>query len=113
MSLDVARALGYTIDEAPSTKKQFMLVNGIIVEAIGQLVAGCSFGIESGLAAASMSCLFYVFMKLASPIIMGITFLDQTMTLSKHRHRLIKFPRLAHQPLQVYSVGRPKDRLFC
>ncbi|KAF2822690.1 hypothetical protein CC86DRAFT_300401 [Ophiobolus disseminans] len=113
ISLDLAQALSYEIDASALQKRQFMLANGSIIEAVGAIVVECSFGLEENPAVAPMSCIFYVFMKLASPLIMGFAFLEQTMTLSKHRHRLIKTPRPAHRPLQVYSVGRPRNQLFC
>ena len=113
ISLDLAQALGYCIDDSPSKNRQFVLANGSLVEAVGEMVAECSFGIEAAPTAAPMSYIFYIFIKLASPIIMWLTFLKQTRTLTEHRHRLIRVPRPANQPLQVYSVGRPMDRLFC
>jgi hypothetical protein len=99
--------------ETTGEKRQFMLPNGKIVEAVGQIATHCSFGIESSQIPASMSCIFQVFLSLASPIIMGMAFLEQTETLTKHRDRLVRIPRPSLQALQVYSVGRPKKDLLC
>jgi hypothetical protein len=113
ISLDLAQALGYNIFTSPSQNKTFELADGRIVEAVGEIIAECSFGLETTPEAVPMTLVFYVFMKLASPIIMGLAFLEQTRTLSKHRDRLIRVPRPAHQPIQVYSVGRPRNQLYC
>lgn len=113
ISAELTQALGLTIVEAADEKRQFMLANGKIVEAVGQVATHCSFGIESSQISASMSCIFHVFLRLASPIIMGMAFLEQTETLTKHRDRLVRIPRPSLQALQVYSVGRPKKNLWC
>jgi hypothetical protein len=113
ISLDLAQALGYNIRTSPSQNRTFALANGSIVEAVGEIIAECSFGLETIPEAVPMTLVFYVFMKLASPIIMGFAFLEQTKTLSKHRDRLLKVPRPAHQSIQVYSVGRPRNLMSC
>lgn len=113
ISLGLAQALGYNILTSPSQNRTFALANGSIVEAVGEIIAECSFGLETTPAAVPMTLVFYVFMKLASPIIMGLAFLEQTRTLSDHRYRLLRVPRLAHQPIQVYSVGKLRNQLCC
>jgi len=113
ISLDLAQALGYNILNSHCQNRTFALANGSIVEAVGEIIAECSFGMETTPTTVPMTLAFYVFMKLASPIIMGLAFLEQTETMSKHRDRLLRVPRPAYQPIQVYSVGRPRNQLYC
>jgi hypothetical protein len=113
ISLDLAQALGYNIFTSPLQNRTFALANGSVVEAVGEIIAECSFGMETTPAAVPMVLAFYVFIKLASPIIMGLAFLEKTKTMSKHRDRLLRVPRPAHQPIQVFSVGRPRNQMHC
>lgn len=112
ISSDLAAALGLSITES-ETKKQFVLANGKTVEAVAQITAFRSFGVETSSIAASMRCLFHVFLRLASPIIMGMAFLEETETMTSHRERLVRIPMPSLQALQVYSLGRPRKELLC
>jgi hypothetical protein len=76
MSDELAKTLGYTSYETLSEKKQFSLVNGKIIEAIGQIESTCSFGVETELSE-SLTCMFYILLKTATPIIMGLDFLEK------------------------------------
>jgi hypothetical protein len=112
ISYDLATALGLRLLDA-SPKKEFMLASGKVVEAIGQISALCSFGVETWSLAASMRCVFNVFLHLASPIIMGEAFLEETQTMTRYRERLVRIQRPNLQALQVYSLGRPRKDLMC
>jgi len=112
MSNDVARTLGYSNYATMSEKRQFTLANGKLVEAIGQVESICSFGTES-VASGTWKCVFYILLKAASPIIMGLEFLEQTKTMTEHRQRLVRVPRPAYQALSVCSVGVPRRLLDC
>ncbi|KAJ4289847.1 hypothetical protein N0V90_011179 [Kalmusia sp. IMI 367209] len=109
----LARSLGYASYEPLPEPKHFMLANGKIVEAIGQIAAQCSFGMQAQQISTPMACLFYVLVQLASPLILGMTFLEETKTLTQHRDRLVRVPRPMIQALRVYSVGRPSKQLHC
>lgn len=112
MSDDVAKTLGYSEYDVLSERKQFALANGKIVEAIGQIESVCSFGIETE-PSATMTCIFYILLKAAMPIIMGLDFLEQTKTMTEHRDRLVRVKRPAYQALSVCSVGTPRRLLRC
>jgi hypothetical protein len=112
ISDEVAKALGYSEYDALPEKKEFALANGKLVEAIGRIESICSFGIETE-SVVTMSCAFYVLLKAATPIIMGLGFLEQTKTMTEHRERLVRVPAPAFQALSVCSVDRPKWLLTC
>jgi hypothetical protein len=54
-----------------------------------------------------------VFLKLVTPIIMGMQFLEETETMTKHRDRLVRVPRPALQALSVCSIDRPRQLMNC
>jgi hypothetical protein len=112
MSDELAKTLGYTSYETLSEKKQFSLVNGKIIEAIGQIESTCSFGVETELSE-SLTCMFYILLKTATPIIMGLDFLEKTKTMTEHRERLVRVPRPAFQALSVCAIDRPRNLLTC
>jgi hypothetical protein len=112
ISEELARALGYTQYETLPVPKKFVLANGKTVDAIGQITSSCAFGIETDISV-SMSCVFYVFLKAVTPIIMGMQFLEETETMTKHRERLVRVPRPALQALSVCSINRPRKLLSC
>ncbi|KAH8642711.1 hypothetical protein IG631_00174 [Alternaria alternata] len=112
MSDDVAKTLGYSEYNMLPERKQFTLANGKIVEAIGQIESVCSFGTETE-SLATMTCIFYILLKAATPIIMGLDFLEQTKTMTEHRDRLVRVPRPAYQALSVCSLDKPRRLLTC
>ncbi|CAN9174618.1 unnamed protein product [Alternaria alternata] len=112
MSNDVAKTLGYSEYDVLAEKKKFTLANGNIVESIGQISSVCSFGTEVE-TSATMTCVFYILLKAAMPIIMGLEFLEQTKTMTEHRERLVRVPRPVYQALSVCSVGKPRRLLMC
>ncbi|KAF2828507.1 hypothetical protein CC86DRAFT_288464 [Ophiobolus disseminans] len=112
ISDELARALGHTNYSVASAKKQFKLANGKIVESVGQITSSCAFGVETEFSV-SMSCIFHVLMKVVTPIIMGMQFLEETETMTKHRDRLVRVPRPALQALSVCSFDRPRQLLSC
>ncbi|RYN57749.1 hypothetical protein AA0118_g7632 [Alternaria tenuissima] len=60
-----------------------------------------------------MTCIFYILLKAATPIIMGLNFLEQTKTMTEHRDRLVRVPRPAYQALSVCSLDKPRRLLTC
>ncbi|KAG9192915.1 hypothetical protein G6011_11649 [Alternaria panax] len=112
MSDDVAKALGYSEYDMLAAKKQFTLANGKVVEAIGQLELVCSFRTEIE-SSVTMTCVFYVLLKVAMPVIMGLDFLEQTKMMTEHRERFVRVPRPTYQALSVCSAGKPKRLLAC
>lgn len=89
-----------------------MLANGKTVEAVGQITSSCAFGLETDVSV-SMSCVFYVLLKVVTPIIMGMQFLKETETLTKHRERFVRVQRPALQALSVCSLDSPRHLLSC
>jgi len=106
ISRDVAELLGLRIDCDQRWTREFMIGNGAIIESIGRAVANCSFGRESHLHySASIECIFYVFRKLASPMLMGIDFLNSTKTMTEGRARLVTRPVRRLGPLRLRNIG--------
>jgi len=112
MSDEVAKTLGYSDYNALPEKKEFALANGKLVEAIGMIESVCSFGVETE-SLLTMTCAFYVLLKAATPIIMGLSFLEQTKTMTEHRERLVRVPTPALQALSVCSIDKPRWFLSC
>jgi len=112
ISDEVAKTLGYSEYDALPEKKEFALANGKLVEAIGLIESVCSFGIETK-SLLTMTCAFYVLLKAATPIIMGLSSLEQTKTMTEHRERLVRVPTPALQALSVCSVDKSRWLLAC
>ena len=85
MDYDLASELNLRLRNEKGNCKRFSMGNGKIVKALGRVKAVCAFAKE---AQTKMKCWFYVFDKLATPLIMGSQFLEKTKTLSDHVHRL-------------------------
>ncbi|KAK3334206.1 hypothetical protein B0T19DRAFT_383414 [Cercophora scortea] len=114
----ISRALindmGLEMTRSTVDTKQFELANGRLVEAVGEVVVSCSFGAGNPHEnSQALQCLFFVFSSLAVPIIMGLEFLSETETHTKHRDRLVEQTIPSAQALSVNSVGRPGRNLVC
>lgn len=113
MSRDIAEKLKLPIKKVQDpSHSTFVLANGRIVSAVGQVRLKCAFR-QGSPATALIECLFYVFQTLAVPMIMGIQFLHATETLTKYRDRLVEELVPSTQALRVCSVGRPKRDVVC
>ncbi|KAB5572029.1 hypothetical protein GE09DRAFT_1268445 [Coniochaeta sp. 2T2.1] len=110
ISHDFAMSAGFKIQVSDSEPRRFSVANGKVVEAVGQVQAHCAFVTEDK---RIPDCIFHVFNTLAVPVIMGMDFLRQTETLTKHTYRLVKELAPAMQSLRVNSVGKPKQSLLC
>ncbi|KAJ4183957.1 hypothetical protein NW755_009498 [Fusarium falciforme] len=114
ISLELATSLGLKTEQTSSDEpRQFTVANGKIVTAVGQVSTRCRFAAGAPSDITSLECIFHVFNTLAVPLIMGVDFLQQTETLSKHRDRLVEQVVPAMQSLRVNSIGRPKRSLVC
>ena len=118
ISADLVRSLGLPIREftelqagSPSKTRQFVLANGNTMEAIGEVEVLCAFGNRPYPLSSCIRVIFNVFLQLAAPIIIGMCFLEDTETMTKHRDRLIRVP--SYEPVRVYSMGRLKKELMC
>jgi hypothetical protein len=81
-----------------------------VVTSVGQLLVECAFAEDpSGV----WQCTFHVFERLIAPLIMGVAFLDETETLTKHKYRLQEQTPSIPSPLKVNSLGFPKRRILC
>ena len=107
---DLVSELNLDIDTRPEHRKNFRIANGKVVKAVGRISIACAFAKEPTV---QVTCFFYVFKFLISPIIMGMAFLDQTETLSRNRHRLQPRVTPRNGPLQLCSLNNPKRRLIC
>lgn len=114
MSLELVVNLGLKMEQVSSGEsRQFSIANGKIITALGQVSTSCSFTTDSLPEFSKLECTFYVFHTLAIPLIMGVDFLQETETLSKHKDRLVEQSIPAMQSLRVNSIGRPKRSLIC
>ncbi|KAI8724119.1 ATP-dependent RNA helicase MAK5 [Fusarium sp. LHS14.1] len=114
ISLELVTSLGLKTETNSSDEpREFAVANGKIVTAVGQVSTSCRFATGTPSDITNLECIFHVFSTLAVPLIMGVDFLQQTETLSKHRDRLVEQVVPAMQSLRVNSVGRPKRSLVC
>ncbi|KAI1170120.1 hypothetical protein F4777DRAFT_595490 [Nemania sp. FL0916] len=113
ISLELVNRLGLKIHDSGREIREFSLANGKIIEAVGQVTAQCSFGAGPPSDVSILDCIFHVFQSLAVPVIIGMQFLEQTETLSKHRDRLVEQIIPSMQALRVNSVGKPRKHLIC
>lgn len=112
ISLEFANRLELKIQNSGEELRKFSLANGKIIEAVGQVSAGCRFSTESS-SNSSLDCIFQVFNSLGVPAIMGNDFLQQTETLSKHTDRLLEQIVPFMQSLRVNSIGTSKRNVIC
>ncbi|KAI4928751.1 hypothetical protein J4E85_005371 [Alternaria conjuncta] len=105
--------LGYTIEPSPDTKAGFQLPNGKVIKAVGQIFVAVQFAKRVGPEAASMVCRFNVFEKLASPILIGMTFLKATQTITKYTSRMVNLPPTWKRSLRLCAVGSATNQVAC
>jgi hypothetical protein len=113
ISLALATAMGYELDR--SFQPSFKLPNGDHLRSIRRITAKIRFlrTTSTDDKGDIISCYFNVYDKLVIPVLLGITFLEDTETLSKHRHRL---KTIADRNLDVHricSVGAATNRISC
>ena len=107
---ELVNTLGISIDSSAESQKEFRVANGKIVKATGHIVMDCSFEKDP---LTKFPCLFFVFTRLISPIIMGMAFLAKTETLNKHRYRLQPRSTSPRTRFQLCSLGCPRQQLHC
>ena len=107
---ELVNSLGISIDSNPDSQKEFRIANGNIVKATGHVVIDCSFEKDP---LTKFPCLFFVFTRLVSPIIMSIAFLAKTETLNKHRYRLQPRSTPPSTRFQLCSLDCPSQQLYC
>lgn len=114
MSLSAAKRLGFDLTRGSSEVQTFALANGRSVTSLGSFEARYAFDRSSvPKVAAYASCMFYVLQTLATEVIMGMAFLEETKTLTEHRNRLVERTVAMPQTLRVNSFGRPRKQLSC
>ena len=110
ISVDIVNQLGTAVNSREEHQREFRLGNGKVIKALGRVTLDCSFAIGPH---AQLSCSFYVFQFLITPLIMGMSFLDETETLSKYRHRLRPRSSVPRGIFQLCSINNPRRRLCC
>lgn len=113
ISLSAAIQLGFDLDRVSEQHQDFALANGKIVTSLGCLEARYVFASVMPYIEAYASCVFHVMQTLATDVIMGMTFLEETRTLTEHTERLVEQVIEMPQSLRVNSVGRPRSQLSC
>ena len=112
ISLQLVQSLGIPVSTHENDQKEFSLANGKMIRSIGRILWPCNFarGTRSFL---PLDVLFYVFETLATPIIMGMMFLEATETFSQYRDRLEEIIVPQNQAFRVHSIGSPRRHLLC
>ena len=95
----------------PNSQQDFRIANGKIVQSVGTTgLTSCFFAKDKEV---EFSCMFFVFETLITPIIMGMSFLQETQTLSKNRHRLERLEFSSRAPVQSCFMNSPNQPLLC
>jgi hypothetical protein len=110
MAVDTATQLGLHIQRDVQYVKEFRLANSKVVTSVGQVLADCAFAKDPS---SVWQCCFYIFERLIAPLIMGMAFLDETETMTKHKYRLQEQIPFIPPPLKVNTLGFPKRRVLC
>lgn len=111
ISADVLSSLGLEMDTAQEHQKVYRVASGSLVRVLGRvMINNCTFASDSTL---QLCCIFYVFKTLICPLLMGMSFLDETETLIKYRHRLQHRTVAQSGPMQLSSLNNPRRRLYC
>lgn len=112
ISLKMAQRLGLSFES--QHEMMIRLINGKPAECCGVVEVTCRFGKLLDADPGEMRCTFYVFRKMASPLIMSHEFLENTNTLTLFRKRLVQrtCSGLSQFPL-VQSLGDTQEVLLC
>ena len=110
MVIDLANELELSVDAGAEHQKEFRMGNGKVIRALGKVMIDCAFAKEPNV---RLRCIFYVFQRLVTPLILGMSFLDETETLSKNRHRLEPRSYVPRGLVDVCGLNSPRRRLFC
>jgi hypothetical protein len=97
----------------PIPSKQFSAANGGPLIPLGTTSVQCTFSASVSKDCFPLICSFYVFQCLATPVIMGMAFLELTETLTKHRERLQDQIVPQDLPSKVMSVNLSRRNLLC
>jgi hypothetical protein len=111
ISLRMTQKLG--LDVHRTETMLLHLIHGMTARCCGVITLNCRFGRGSEPAPERFNCVFYVFRKMASPLIISREFLDKTETLTRHRDRL---SRLTYSPMiipVVRTLADTQQRLLC
>ena len=113
MAFAQAIEMGYTINPSPDNESSFQLPNGKIIKAVGHVVVAVQFARHVGPGAASITCHFNVFEKLALPVLIGMTFLRATETLTKYTSRMVDLPAIWKRSLRLCTMGNATNKVAC
>lgn len=110
MTIAFADELGLTVNDAPCHRKEFRLGNGKIITALGRVWSLCSFAKDRSVETMSE---FYILGQAIVDVIMGMSFLDMTETLTKHKHRLERLTAPRHGISRLMAMNNPRCRMKC
>jgi hypothetical protein len=110
MAVETANKFGLQIETGSHHLKDFRMAKSKVITAIGHALIECAFAQDP---TSVWKCGFYIFNTLIAPVIMGMAFLDESETLTKHKYRLQEKGFLMNSPLQVCSLGVPARRILC
>ena len=111
ISIDAAATLGLNINRDVCHQRAFTMGNGKLIKALGCTEpTECFFAKDPGPA---LSYTFYIFWRLITPLIMGMSFLKSTEILSKYRYRLQLQASISRGLIRSYGISSSKQRLLC
>jgi hypothetical protein len=110
ISLVIARKLGLKVDP---TEDDVVLASGNYARCCGITRAWCQFGKTYDTESDELHCTFYVFRKLASPLIMCRSFLLETKTITTFLQRLVRLRCSIPIIPIIGALGGTEERLLC
>jgi curved DNA-binding protein CbpA len=96
-----------------SRRREFQLANGKPFKSMGQVIVPLAWGTSSYRYSLTFPVVFNVFSRLASPVILGKEFLDETETLTTHQYRLAWREKDDKRQLKIMHLNRPGSRIQC
>lgn len=112
-SLELATDIGYPIDTISESQAEFQLPNGSIIKAIGRITAEVQFVRGPMHNTDKLMCQFNVSNKLAVPVLMGSTFLQETGTNTRYTSRPIDLPPTWKRSFRLRAVGNATNQVAC
>jgi len=110
MHKNMATKLGLHVNESPINQRVFRMADSRYIQALGCTSAQCTFAHQPEVI---FQCTFYIFPSLIAPVIMGLRFLEETETLTTHRHRVEVSQIPDTERARVLALGNPKSHIWC
>jgi hypothetical protein len=113
MDWATCKLLGLSLNRSRHARREFQLANGKPFNSMGQVAVSVAWGNYVDRYTDTFPVVFNVFSRLASPVILGKQFLDDTETLTKHQYRLEWREKENGRQLKIMHFNRPGSRIQC